>query len=494
MSCAPPPTSACPPSPSPPAPTRPTPGRRPGRSRCPATAPRPTSTATALVAAALTTDCTHVHPGYGFLSESAAFAEQVEAAGLSFVGPTPADLRRLGDKATARALAEEAGIPVPAGGSPGGRGGPARVRSRRRQGRRRRGRPRPAGRRAARGPRRRRRPVPRRGARRGARGAAADRRPARRGAGARRRRRRSWPSATGTAACSAGGRSSSRSRPPPGCPTRCGTAWRTTPSGCSPATAGSARSSSSSAATSTGSWRSTRGCRSSTPSPSRCSASTWWRRSCRWRSGATLADLGLTTCPPVRGAAVQLRVLAERAGPDGAPQPTTGTLHRARPAGRAGRAGRHRGVRRLVARPALRQPAGEGRRERAGPATLLDRARRVLAELRTPGLETNAALLDALLAHDDVRAGATTVDGRRPAARRSPLAAAPVDALSAPTAGTVVAVLVAPGDVVRAGQVLVVVEAMKMEHVVVGAVGRDGRRGARRGRPDGRARGRRWCG
>lgn len=69
----------------------------------------------ALLAAARQSGATAVHPGYGFLSESAGFARAVEDAGLVWIGPTPESIDALGDKMTARRIAQQVGAPLAAG-------------------------------------------------------------------------------------------------------------------------------------------------------------------------------------------------------------------------------------------------------------------------------------------------------------------------------------------------------------------------------------------
>jgi acetyl-CoA carboxylase biotin carboxylase subunit len=68
-----------------------------------------------LVQAALSTGCDAIHPGYGFLSERAAFARLCEQHGVIFIGPTSDQMATAGDKLAARALAEEVGVPVSPG-------------------------------------------------------------------------------------------------------------------------------------------------------------------------------------------------------------------------------------------------------------------------------------------------------------------------------------------------------------------------------------------
>ena len=71
--------------------------------------------AAAIIAAARQTGAAAVHPGYGFLSESAAFAQQVLAEGLTWVGPPPEAIEQMGDKINARNLMHRAGVPVAVG-------------------------------------------------------------------------------------------------------------------------------------------------------------------------------------------------------------------------------------------------------------------------------------------------------------------------------------------------------------------------------------------
>lgn len=66
----------------------------------------------ALISAAEVTDSIGIHPGYGFLAESAAFAEQVERSGFTFIGPSADVIRLMGDKVSAIAAMKKAGVPT----------------------------------------------------------------------------------------------------------------------------------------------------------------------------------------------------------------------------------------------------------------------------------------------------------------------------------------------------------------------------------------------
>lgn len=74
--------------------------------------------ADAIIEAAILAEADAIHPGYGFLSEDAEFAEKVLAADLVFVGPTPETIRKVGNKDAARAAMREVGIPMLEGTDP----------------------------------------------------------------------------------------------------------------------------------------------------------------------------------------------------------------------------------------------------------------------------------------------------------------------------------------------------------------------------------------
>lgn len=85
----------------------------------PASAARSYLDADAIILAAKVTGASAVHPGYGFLSENADFAEAVEDAGIVFIGPTPASIRLMGDKITAKQTMQASGVPcVPGSDGP----------------------------------------------------------------------------------------------------------------------------------------------------------------------------------------------------------------------------------------------------------------------------------------------------------------------------------------------------------------------------------------
>ena len=66
----------------------------------------------AIISAAEITAADAIHPGYGFLSENAEFAQVVERCGLHFIGPSPEAMMRWGDKIRAREIAQKFGLPL----------------------------------------------------------------------------------------------------------------------------------------------------------------------------------------------------------------------------------------------------------------------------------------------------------------------------------------------------------------------------------------------
>ena len=202
-------------------------------------------------------------------------------------------------------------------------------------------------------------------------------------------------------------------------------------------------------------------------------------------AGATLADLSLTTAPPAFGVAIQARINAETLTAEGQVKPSSGTLSAWAPPGGPGV--------RVDAGAAAGQAVGgsydsllakviaRGRAPREAAARL-DRA---LAEFEIGGVATTAPLIRAILAHPEM-GGATTGFIARHAADLVVHARAlspdlaqtrtfetPEGTLAAlaPLAATVGSVAVGVGDLVRPGQALAVLEAMKMEHLVPAETG-----------------------
>src|SRR5256712_13505368 len=68
-----------------------------------------------LISAAEIADVDAIHPGYGFLSENAHFADVCESCNIRFIGPSSRAMNALSDKAVSRALAKKAGVPIPPG-------------------------------------------------------------------------------------------------------------------------------------------------------------------------------------------------------------------------------------------------------------------------------------------------------------------------------------------------------------------------------------------
>jgi acetyl/propionyl-CoA carboxylase alpha subunit/acetyl-CoA carboxylase carboxyltransferase component len=203
--------------------------------------------------------------------------------------------------------------------------------------------------------------------------------------------------------------------------------------------------------------------------------------------GASLADVGLMTTPRAQGYAIQGRVNLETLAADGAPRPSTGTITAYQPPGGPGVRVDGAGAAGLKVTGAydslLAKVIGRGRTA----AEAAGRTARALAEFRIDGVDTTIPLLRALLAQPATIDGTATTDfidreaGRllaaasalapakttaEPAFAAEPIFPAEEGAVAAPLQALVGMIEVAVGDLVRPGQAVAVLEAMKMEHLV----------------------------
>ncbi len=213
----------------------------------------------------------------------------------------------------------------------------------------------------------------------------------------------------------------------------------------------------------------------------------------RLATGETLKDIGLTETPPAKGFAIQARVNMETLTPDGGAMPAGGRLTAYEPPSGPGVRVDGFGYGGYVSNPnfdsLLAKVIVSGPTLTAAAA----RAGRALSEFRIEGVDTNTGLLRALLAHPQVLAGkattrfiedqaaaliatATALPVRAFATATAVVAQAPVETLEGATAviaglqATVGSISVVAGDLVRAGQDVAILEAMKMEHVVTAAI------------------------
>jgi acetyl/propionyl-CoA carboxylase alpha subunit/acetyl-CoA carboxylase carboxyltransferase component len=204
----------------------------------------------------------------------------------------------------------------------------------------------------------------------------------------------------------------------------------------------------------------------------------------RVTGGETLADLGLSSpgpggAPEARGCAIQARVNTETVRPDGTVLPASGTLTRFQPpAGRGIRVDTH-GYPGYAVSPRYDSLLAKVIVTGAGPRAAANRLRSALEEFGLAGVAENLGLLRALAGHlEDPDLDTTWVDRHLGLLVPDP-GPAPQDglpafsadgsngaAVRAPLPGTVIAIAARPGEAVAAGRELLVLEAMKMEHVV----------------------------
>jgi acetyl/propionyl-CoA carboxylase alpha subunit/acetyl-CoA carboxylase carboxyltransferase component len=211
----------------------------------------------------------------------------------------------------------------------------------------------------------------------------------------------------------------------------------------------------------------------------------------RLAAGETLARIGLTATPHAQGFAVQTRVNLETLDAEGATRPSSGRLNAYEPPSGPGVRVDGYGYAGYVVGPSYDSLLAKVIAHGTTFAQAAARAGRALSEFRIEGPQTNIGLLRALLAREDVLAGqattgfveahaaalvavAQTLESRAfepdaPGAathRKAEAAVAGAEPVRAPLQATVGQIAVEEGDVVRAGQTLAILEAMKMEHVV----------------------------